>query len=489
MRKSYFQTAKMQLPSTTESRITEFAKLIETKGDIASLQQHLKEVIDGDVFKGSHRSGQFLQYVVDQAIAGHFESLKERVIGMELFGRSASYDTGDDAIVRVTASDVRKRLLQHYGRYGATSEYRINLPSGSYIPEITRVPHDEVGLFDGAIARGETGQVRHDSSGPNLESVPVPRGLVMEASALPQVEATQPKRLGRYRWLFLGILIVAINLTLWGIFWNRPSPAETPHTSSLPWSLLFGSSRGTELITSDPNIAEIQGISGGQVSVSDYANHNYLSGSKKLTPEEEYFCITVLGGNKASSNDIQIVANIAQLAQINSRKIDVYAARQIQLKDLRTDNNFIFLGSPRSDPWTDLFSDELDFRFVFDKAAQSEFILNVHPRRNERPTYIPSARGSLTGDTFAIIALLRNPDQDGRVLILAGATAEGTSAAGKLATDEKRFLLALQQCGINPNPSEPLPQFELLLHLNAFAGSPSHTDVEACHILPDSSTH
>ena len=99
----------MQLPSTTDSRIAEFARLIGNKGDVASLQQHLKEVIEGDVFKGSHRSGQFLQYIIDQAIAGHFDSLKERVIGMELFGRSASYDTGDDAIVRVTASDVRKR--------------------------------------------------------------------------------------------------------------------------------------------------------------------------------------------------------------------------------------------------------------------------------------------------------------------------------------------------------------------------------------------
>jgi len=82
---------------------------------------------------------------------------------MELFGRSASYDTGEDAIVRVTASDAHKRLLQHYGRDGDTSDYRINLPSGSYIPEVTRVPRADSGLFDGALAHGETGHSRHDS--------------------------------------------------------------------------------------------------------------------------------------------------------------------------------------------------------------------------------------------------------------------------------------------------------------------------------------
>ena len=129
VRESYLQIFNMLSPSSTDNRIAEIAKIAETKGGLASLQQHLKEVIEGDVFKGSHRSGQFLQYIVDQAVAGHFDSLKERVIGMELFGRSASYDTGDDAIVRVTASDVRKRLLQHYGRYGATSGFRIDRKS------------------------------------------------------------------------------------------------------------------------------------------------------------------------------------------------------------------------------------------------------------------------------------------------------------------------------------------------------------------------
>src|SRR5579863_2679327 len=153
MRESHSRLPNMQTPLTTDSRIAEFAKLIETKGDIASLQQHLKEVIEGDAFKGSHRSGQFLQYIIDQAIAGRFDSLKERVIGMELFGRSASYDTGDDAIVRVTASDVRRRLLEHYGRYGATSEFRITLPSGSYIPEITRKPNEAATVIDGAVRR------------------------------------------------------------------------------------------------------------------------------------------------------------------------------------------------------------------------------------------------------------------------------------------------------------------------------------------------
>src|ERR1700735_1730288 len=133
----------MHITVPADPRTSEIGKILETESDIELFHQHLKEVIEGAAFKASHRSGQFLKYIVDQAIAGHFESLKERVIGIELFGRSPSYDTSEDAIVRVTASDVRKRLLQHYGRSGDASEFRINLPLGSYLPEIIYTKHIE----------------------------------------------------------------------------------------------------------------------------------------------------------------------------------------------------------------------------------------------------------------------------------------------------------------------------------------------------------
>jgi hypothetical protein len=477
----------MQSPSTIDSRIAEFARLLENRGEIASLQRHLKEVIEGDAFKGSHRSGQFLEYIILQAIAGQFDSLKERVIGMELFGRSASYDTGDDAIVRVTASDVRKRLLQHYGRYGATSEFRISLPSGSYIPEITRGRIGEAGSLDELTAIQKTAVKPDISPTIHQESAPVPANPVASFPALPHLNTQQPKSFSRVQWLFLGVLAVALNLALWGIFWSRPAPMESPRTSSPPWSALFGSSHVTELITSDPNIAEIQGITGSEVSVSDYANHKYIPVPNKLTPEQDYFCRIVLRGENSAGVDAPIVARVAALAQTNSKSIDVRAARSIQLTDLKSDNNFIFLGSPRSDPWFTLFSDQLDFRFEFDKNSRSEFIRNFRPRPNEQPQYIPTAPGWATGDSYSIIALVKNPDQTGQVLLLAGANAEGTEAAGKFVTDLPRLSTELRKCGFAP--SGPLPQFEMLLHLNTMAGTPNNIDLVACHILPDASAH
>ena len=91
----------------------------------------------------------------------------------------------------------------------------------------------------------------------------------------------------------------------------------------LPWSALFGSSHTTELITSDPNIAEIQGITGSPVSISDYANHNYIPVPNKLTPEQDYFCRHVLRGDKAAWVDVPIATAVAALAQTSSKSINV----------------------------------------------------------------------------------------------------------------------------------------------------------------------
>jgi hypothetical protein len=196
------------------------------------------------------------------------------------------------------------------------------------------------------------------------------------------------------------------------------------------------------------------------------------------------FCKFVLRGDKAAGVDARVIAGIAGLAQRASKKISVQVARDARLSDLYTDDNFIFLGSPRSNPWTTLFNDQLDFRFAFDDDSHQEIIRNVHPRPGESSSYVPSAKGWATGQSFATISFVQNPGRDGQVLILAGANGEGTEAAGELVTNVPRLSAALQHCGISS--ATPVRHFQLLLRLNTMAGSPSNVDVLACHVLPGS---
>lgn len=461
-------------------------KIFESEQDLVLLQQHLTEVIEGAAFRGSRRSGQFLRYVVDQAIAGHFDCLKERVIGIELFGRSPSYDTGDDAIVRVTASDVRKRLLQHYGRYGTTSKFRINLPLGSYIPEIAHEPPGNGNGNHEPSASVEVHTTPHDAvaaSEPGADSPELAAAVPISAP----VEATPGQSKFSRTWLMLILLVTALNLAIWGVSWKHMdhSPAVPP--SILPWSAFFNSPHAIQLVTSDPDIAEIQQYVGGEISTSDYANHHLIPNPDNMTPQVQHFWSVIMGDDKASFVDTKIAVQIAELAKAHGKQIDVDAARNIQMSDFQTDDNFILMGSPRSDPWSSLFSNQLDFRFTFDKSAGQEIIQNFHPKPNEAAQYVPTALGGATGQSYAIIALVQNPDQNGLVLLLAGANAEGTEAVGRLITDMPRFSAALQQCGISA--TGPVQHFELLLKLNTMAGYPNNASVEACHILQNSSAH
>jgi len=98
----------------------------------------LERVLEHSSFRGSVRSAKFLRYVVEYWLEDERqeEPLKERTIGVALFGLDSDYDTSQTTIVRNTAVDVRKRLFVYYHEPEHADEIQIALPVGSYIPQI-----------------------------------------------------------------------------------------------------------------------------------------------------------------------------------------------------------------------------------------------------------------------------------------------------------------------------------------------------------------
>lgn len=105
----------------------------------ADIREELSRVLNSQEFRSSNRSKEFLKYVVENTLAGHGGALKERTIGIDVYGRPASYDPADDATVRVKAGEVRKRLDRYYSAEGRASKLRIDLPAGTYTPEFRLV--------------------------------------------------------------------------------------------------------------------------------------------------------------------------------------------------------------------------------------------------------------------------------------------------------------------------------------------------------------
>jgi hypothetical protein len=124
----------------------EFAILTSKQKEM--IRQELERIFQSEAFRSSPRCKQFLRFVVEHKLEGHREQLKERTIGIEVFGRKPSYLTEGDSVVRVRATEVRRRLTEYYATPRSGS-WRILLSSGSYIPQF--LPPEAVAAEDEAI--------------------------------------------------------------------------------------------------------------------------------------------------------------------------------------------------------------------------------------------------------------------------------------------------------------------------------------------------
>jgi hypothetical protein len=424
------------------NQMTGSARVVEGGPDGAALREHLREIIASPAFKGSRRSQQFLRHIVEKTINGQAHEVKERSLGVELFARSPSYDTGEDAIVRVTASDVRKRLHQFYSE--THCDIRIDLPSGSYVPEFHKI----------------------------AAAVPIPLVPAHSPAA-----ATSRRRFRRL--ILYGMAGLALGALIW--IWSRESALSRLSAEKvLPWSAILRRDRQIQVILSDPDLAVTQSMLDFRISLSDYANRKFAPDSQSRDASAQR-ALALLRGADVASVDVGIVLNIARLARTRLQQVRTRTARSLQLRDFQTDDDFVLLGSPRSNPWNGLYQDQTDFDFVYDDVERQEIIRNKRVQKGELARYVPTAKGWDTGRAYAIVAFLRNPGQAGHLLLLAGTNAEGTEAAGRFATDGELVSGALRKYGIDPNG--PMRRFEVLLEVRTMAGSPSALAVIACHAL------
>src|ERR1700761_3277517 len=82
-------------------------------------------------------------YVCGKYFDGESEQLSEVKIAVEVFGRTASFDRNQDAIARVEAHRLRKKLRQFYESEGKKHPIHIELPPGSYVPVFRQMPSQE----------------------------------------------------------------------------------------------------------------------------------------------------------------------------------------------------------------------------------------------------------------------------------------------------------------------------------------------------------
>jgi hypothetical protein len=100
-----------------------------------AIRRELTLILASPAFRNSKRYSGLLAYLVERTLLGRGGELKERNIGVDVFGRQPGCDMTSDHSVRSAAGEIRKRLAQYYLERGHEAEIRIDLLPGSYVPQ------------------------------------------------------------------------------------------------------------------------------------------------------------------------------------------------------------------------------------------------------------------------------------------------------------------------------------------------------------------
>jgi TolB-like protein len=107
--------------------------------DAGAVRAELDRILGDDLFRDADALARLLRYVVEEALAGRSDTLKEYTLGVEVFQRGPEFDPRIDTIVRTQVRRLRAKLKDYYSKRGQHDPVVIEVPTGSYVPEIRHI--------------------------------------------------------------------------------------------------------------------------------------------------------------------------------------------------------------------------------------------------------------------------------------------------------------------------------------------------------------
>jgi hypothetical protein len=367
--------------------------------------------------------------VVLHSHTGEEELLKERSIGVEVFGRDPDYDTAGDPVVRVRATEVRKRLAQYYQETGSSDDVRFEIPSGSY---------------------------RAEFHWPGPKSDP----------ELPAAIAP-PKR---NRWVLpaAGILIALVAAAI--IF--RPKPASAP--LDVFWSPAIASPGPVLIYCGQPVVYFLSREVHEKYRPTvppDKQRGSYplvLDGSATLRGTD----VIPVTDQFVGIGNAHTAAMLAALFARRDKKVEIRYANDLSFSDLRSSPSVLIGGF--SNLWTLEMTGQL--RFVFEQEAGLRRIRDRSAGKTYQLQNI--APDGKTPEDYAVVSRLFDSATGQPLVSAAGITQYGTRAAGELLTDPGRLAAALRSA---PQGWEK-KNVQILLHTTVYRGTPAPPRVLETHV-------
>jgi len=352
--------------------------------DAAEVRSQLARILESSHFRNSKRSQALLRFVVESALEGR-EDLKERSIGVSVFGRDAAYDTAQDAIVRNAAVEVRKRLAQYYLEAEHRAELRIELAAGSYVPVFPVEP------------------------------------------AAPAATPAVPRR--SLALVLAACAAVVFSIVTGSIFWlvHRTAAKELDTF----WAPLFGEHEVIQVCVGQPGkLYRFVGPRHRELDGFFHVGAGSAPPNLSIAPTE----VEWIAPDYVYMRDAFAAAKISAWIQARGHPYQMLSVSRTTYSQLRR-NPVVAIGA-FDNPWAMRVTAEL--RFVFDHRTIAGTVYNcVIDRQNPNATdwMVAQSVGTATTQDYAIVTRVFDPTTERTVVSVAGIENYGTFAAGEFVTD------------------------------------------------------
>jgi hypothetical protein len=415
------------------------------KGEIHDprVEEALNKVLDSTAFAASKQSQALLKYLVAKSQHDDDGSLKERMIGVNVFARSHDYNTGDDPIVRARVGEVRKRLARYYQSELIDQQtVRFAIPTGSYrvtfsYPDANPDSEEDSGPTDEL----ESGDRRIESG---------PFGWFN-------------------RWIMLLAACAVGVAVLMGVIYHRDSRRLSVFDAF--WSPLLDSS---------PTVVIYLGQNSAYMPTQSYMRH--IRESRPFDEDErrgtDVSIDDLKPGEKleagdvyAENRDLVSAGNIAASVQIASllgslrRNADVRTGEGLSAEDLEH-ASAVFLGA-FDNKWTMQISEVLPFSFEI-IAGETDAIVEQAGQKRVWVTHMVGPIRGAANEEYAIVARLSNSVFRRPVIVAAGLRSAGTRAAGDFVSDP----IALSKFLETVPPDWRQKSLEVVLQVDMVKGVP-----------------
>jgi hypothetical protein len=378
-----------------------------------AVREQLARVLASPSFRNSKRYPEFLRYTVEHALTGETGNIKERILGIEVFGRDPTYDTNLDPVVRMTAAEVRKRLGQYYQARGRENEIHIDFSRGSYVPEFS-FPHD-VAISTAA---------------------PAPVILSLKA---------ETKTKHRYWVVWLAAASVVLGAGLWGAAASRRTVLDQF------WSPVMNSQAPILLCIPD-SISQAAGNRDDPSPVPSGALAQLPTGAQR----DRVFFV-----------DTFVVTKVAGALGKKGRSFRLFHTEDATLDDLKQGPAVLIGGT--NNPWINRVSaglryslaDDGQVRYISDRQNPTSREWGINGNGWDPPSKVD----------YAVISRFFNSTTAQPIVIAAGARSMGTEAAGECLADPQCFedaaklapgdwkhaniQIVVQAAVINEHPGQP----------------------------------